>query len=356
MFPTSILKILASHLGNLHSFSLILWGFLESDLFTFAVPNTIFGVLSASAASILTSNPSVSSSPSFLSYLSPVFEVPHTPALVKHLPANQILERLPAVLVFNLANLLIFDLSNQRSPESVREDSINKPWRPIPRGKITMDQTRRLLLLAIPAALVLNYVLGVWQQGVGILILTWIYNDLRGGDELFVRELLISIAYGLFNHGSLKIAMNNGRSVTGGHHIESPQALIWTVIISGVIFTTMQVQDLKDVEGDRGRKRGTIVLFLGETTSRVSIAFFILFWSWVCVQFWRLGGFEYAAYATVASVVALRVLLIRGRGSRQDARTWRLWCLWHTSLYLLPVLSVHRHGILTAMGTLHGDI
>ncbi|KUI64407.1 hypothetical protein VM1G_11203 [Cytospora mali] len=105
-------------------------------------------------------------------------------------------------------------------------------------GKITTNQTRRIMLFVIPGTLALNYALGPWRQGVFIMVLTWLYNDLGGGDELFLRELIIAVAYGLFNSGSLDVATGPGNSL-------SPIGVVWTSIISGIILTTMQVQDLR---------------------------------------------------------------------------------------------------------------
>ncbi|KAK4160558.1 UbiA prenyltransferase family-domain-containing protein [Cladorrhinum sp. PSN259] len=285
----------------------LLWGFIESDFVTFAVPNTAFGVFGALASSMLAV--SVSSA---------------------HLSAAQILRRLPLVLAYNVANLIIFDLANQRTERSVAEDKLNKPWRPIPQGKITPEQTRRLMLAVIPFVLALNYLLGGWNQGLLITVLSWMYNDLGGGDEAFVREMVISVAYGLFNSGSLAVAVGPAYSVL------SPLGLAWTVIVSGVILTTMQVQDLKDQAGDRLRGRKTICLYLGENFSRTSIAFFVGFWSCVCGYFWALGPLTFSLVALIAAVVAVRVLFVRSPS--EDAKTWRLWCLWHASLYTLPVL------------------
>lgn len=192
-----------------------------------------------------------------------------------------------------------------------------------------MDQARRLLLTVIPATLALNYYLGAAQQGVFIAVLSWMYNDLQGGDEAFVREAIIAVAYGLFNSGSLAVA-------TGPEYSLSPRGLVWTVIVSGVILTTMQVQDLKDQEGDRTRGRKTIALYLGEQVSRTSIAFFVCFWSCACAYFWALGPGPFLLIGVTAAIVALRVLFVRSQ--KADARTWRCWCFWHASLYVLPLL------------------
>lgn len=281
----------------------LVWEFTESNFPTFVVPNTAFGVLGAVAGPRLADG--------------------QLPSLV------QIAYRVPLVVAFNWYNVLVFDLANQRSAESVEEDLINKPWRPIPSGKVTRDQTRRAMLVAIPAALGLNYMLGVWREGVFIQILTWLYNDLGGGDEL-VRDAIIAVAYGLFNQGSLQIAIGGRASVSAGGQT-------WIVIVSGVILTTMQVQDLKDQGGDRTRGRKSMPLFLGDELSRVSIAVFVLAWSCVCAFFWGLRPWAYTLTVSWGLVVALSVML--RRRPEEDSQTWKLWCIWTVSLYSLPILA-----------------
>lgn len=280
----------------------LIWEFTESNFYTFVIPNTSFGILGALAGSQVI----VGQQPSSL----------------------EVLRRLPIVVAFNWYSVLIFDLANQRSPESVEEDLVNKPWRPIPAGKVTPEQTRRGLLVAVPIALGLNYLLGVWKEGVFIHILVWLYNDLRGGDEI-VRDFIIAVAFGLFNRASLQLAI-------GGQASIGVDGNTWTGIISGVILTTMQVQDLKDQAGDRLRGRKSMPLFLGAGVSRTVIAFFVLFWSLACINFWGIPKWAYALPFVSGIVVVLSVLL--RRTPKEDARTWKLWCLWTVILYTLPVV------------------
>ncbi|ORY67581.1 UbiA prenyltransferase family-domain-containing protein [Pseudomassariella vexata] len=263
----------------------LIWEFTESNFSTFIIPNTAFGVLGALASSVL------------------------TPGSQDFSPQPwEILSRIPATLFFNWTMTFIFDLSNQRSSASVQEDSLNKPWRPIPTGKITAQQTRAVTLAMVPLSLGLCYALGVWNEGNLILVLTWLYNDLRGGDTL-ARDLIIAVEFGLFNSASLQIAAG-GRAANMGHgeNLLSDIGLRWTALISTVIWTTMQVQDLKDQAGDRVRGRMTLPLVLGERVSRLSIAGFVLFWSGVCAYFWQLPLGAYALPAAAGSIVALRIL------------------------------------------------
>ncbi|KAI1395671.1 UbiA prenyltransferase family-domain-containing protein [Hypoxylon fuscum] len=282
----------------------LIWEFTRSNFNTFVIPNTVFGLLGAF--------------------------VPAFSAVESHGPPStkEILLRLPIILGFNWYNVLVFDLGNQRSVESIREDVLNKPWRPIPTGKVTQDQTRRALLLLIPISMCVNYALGVWEQAVLVPILSYLYNDLRGGDEI-IRDPIISVAYAVANSASLKIAV-------GGRI--SAEAFAWVAMISGVILTTMQVQDLKDKAGDRSRGRRTVALFMGDLFSRTSIAFFVGFWSLVCTRFWDLGLVGFALPGLSGINVIRRVLF--KRSTRDDSRTWKWWCLWTVALYSLPVFKM----------------
>ena len=266
------------------------------------MPNTSFGILSALAGSFL------------------LHGQPPT--------SLQILQRLPLVVLFNWANVFIFELANQRSPESIKEDSVNKPWRPIPSGSVTAEQARKTLLAAVPIVMTINYVLGVWEAGVPIHILTWLYNDLRGGDEI-VRDLIIAAAYGLFNLGSLQIAMRDEALIRD-------EGYVWIAIVSGVILTTMQVQDLKDKAGDKLRGRKTMPLVVGDAASRWMIASFMPFWSVVCAAFWHAEPWMYAVLMTPAAYVEYCALFMRD--ATHDSRTWKLWCFWLATLYILPIV------------------
>jgi 4-hydroxybenzoate polyprenyltransferase len=100
----------------------------------------------------------------------------------------------------------------------------------------------------------------------------------------------------------------------------------------------MQVQDLKDQAGDRHRRRKTIPLVLGDGASRWIIASCMPIWSLVCSYYWELRPWSYALPVMMGFVVAFRA--IQKREPREDARTWRYWCLWTAFLYFLPVM--HR--------------
>ncbi|KAI1371220.1 UbiA prenyltransferase family [Hypoxylon crocopeplum] len=310
---TSSQRQIFSHLvflayKNITKAFVLFWLFTTDDAATFVAPNVAFGLCSALSAPVL---------------ITPQSNI------------TTILSRLPCVIFFNWTNLLVFDLANQRLPESAREDALNKPWRPVPRGLVTSAQVRRAMLLCIPIVLAANHLLGVGTETSLLFVLTWLYNDLMGGDENWIcRNVIIAAAFWLYNTGSAKVAGNPYSQAAG----ITEKGVLWTTIISGVILTTMHVQDLKDQEGDCARGRRLAPLVLGDRAARWTIAIPICFWSCYCTWFWEVGTAGLGVIL-LGFTVAIRCLAYSGKHS--DRRTWELWALWTASLYILPLL--HRY-------------
>jgi 4-hydroxybenzoate polyprenyltransferase len=93
-----------------------------------------------------------------------------------------ILLRTPLIFLWNWLNLLVFNIANQRLPDSITEDKVNKPWRPIPSSRLSSDEARRFLLLVVPCNLIMISCIGAFDDALLMLTLTWMYNDLGGAD------------------------------------------------------------------------------------------------------------------------------------------------------------------------------
>lgn len=134
-----------------------LWLLTISDIKAMVLPETACGIFGALSGAALTTN--------------------------IHPDVYAILRRFPQVLLWNWLNVLLFDLSNQRLPSAIIEDSINKAWRPIPAGRLTATEARHLLLLVIAVVYVESTYVGGLHEAIVVMVLTWMHNDLRGGDE-----------------------------------------------------------------------------------------------------------------------------------------------------------------------------
>ena len=284
-----------------------LWLLTYSDLDTFCLPQTSFGIFGALSGPVLTSN----ATPDFL----------------------VILSRLPQPFLWVLLNTIVFDLANQRLPESVKEDSINKPWRPLAAGRLTTRSATSLLLLATPLTFLAAWLyLGAAEEAALLFTFTWMYNDLGGSDNnVAVRNLLIAGMYVLYSSGAMRVACGVEEFTL------NPAAYQWLGIIAAVIFSTMHVQDLKDQEGDRTRGRVTLPIMVGHWAARWVIALLVLTWSAAGPMFWSLGIYGYVPSGILGASVAYRVLALRNNTA--DRRTWKLWSLWLTSLYFLPLFK-----------------
>ncbi|MCJ1246928.1 hypothetical protein MMC30_004139 [Trapelia coarctata] len=300
--PPSSLQSMPSPVSPLRNALQTLWSLTKDDIPTFLLPDTLFGLLSALAGPILTTQPT--SSP------------------------FRILQRLPLPLTFTFLNLLVFDLANQRL--SAAEDTLNKPWRPIPSGRLTPLQMRRWLLAAAPVLLAVTYALDAWRETALLLVLTWLYNDLGGGDENFVvRNLLLGAAFALYHIGALRVACGEGYEI-------SAYGMGWIAQISGVIFSTMQVQDLKDQAGDHARGRRTAPLVLGERVARWTVAGPVVGWSVLCPLYLGVRWAVFALPVSLGVVIAVRVTKLKE--VRDDKVTWFFWAGWLSCLYSLPLM------------------
>ncbi|KAF2677801.1 UbiA prenyltransferase [Lentithecium fluviatile CBS 122367] len=283
-----------------------LWLFTRSDLKTVVIPQTIFGLVVALSGPLLTTNPS----PNPLDFL----------------------RNIPKSILYIWINLLNEVMSNQRCPDSITEDSINKPWRPLPSQRLTPENTRHMQLYIIPTIYGMSLVLGGSEAAVALMVFSHMYNELDGGQENWlIRNVLNACGLSCFSVGAAIVVAGYGRySIT-------EDAYTWIGILAAVIATTVQAQDLADVEGDRARNRKTLMLVYGEGVTRWSIAVPVLFWSVACCWYWSLDFLWYLPSVLVGAVMAGRAVLMRGKAA--DEVTWKLWCLWMMVLYSLPLLK-----------------
>lgn len=68
------------------------------------------------------------------------------------------------------------------------------------------------MFISIFVVMAMNFVIGVWIETALLSILTCLYNNLKGGDEIF-RDLMTTIAFSLYNHGWLVLAIPVNTSI-----------------------------------------------------------------------------------------------------------------------------------------------
>lgn len=178
----------------------------------------------------------------------------------------------------------------------------------------------------------ISMVLGGFSASVTLMAIIWLYNDLDGGGAgPWQRNTFNAAGLSCFGWGTVAVLLGDGEVV--------PPLIIrkWLVLMSAVITTTVHAQDFPDIKSDSARGRKTMPLLHGQAWSRRGLAVLVLFWSIVCLSFWGIETpLTWAALLIIGGTMA--ALTTIGLGGFYDSVVWRLWCVWLTVLYLLPLL------------------
>jgi hypothetical protein len=100
-------------------------------------------------------------------------------------------------------HLLQFCVANQIG--SVSEDAINKPWRPLPSGRISPPVARSLRYALPPFCLLLSFAHETISASILLIIATYLNNDLEFGEHWSSRNVMCAVGYWAFNHGAATI-------------------------------------------------------------------------------------------------------------------------------------------------------
>lgn len=164
-----------------------LWLFTFNDLKTMVIPSTAFAVSNGLAAYQAGSPSSHGRGPL-------IFTI-----------------RIPIILLRAWINLLAFAVNNQRQPNALEEDRLNKPWRPMPAKRLNQAQAKSLGLATYPIAIHASILLGGGTAQCTLLVLfEYLYNDMRGGDaNWLLRKILNACGFTCFASGALEVALQS---------------------------------------------------------------------------------------------------------------------------------------------------
>ncbi|KAI1370585.1 UbiA prenyltransferase family-domain-containing protein [Hypoxylon crocopeplum] len=269
--------------------------FTSNDHKTILVPCTVFGIANAFASSLS-----------------------HDTAIASHHIHPDLAWRSFLVLIWVWVNLLPLCINNQRSALSIAEDSINKPWRPLPSGRLPPRHAKRIMVVFYAFAHSLDALMGCGlRQSMGLVFFSAWYSRLGGGDSHpLVRNFINAAGYICFTSGAMEVAL--GTPLSGDEQLAG-----WFGIIGGVITTTMHIQDMYDQEGDAGRGRRTMPLVIGDVPARWVIAFWMVIWGIFCLRFWDNTLMIQGIMLVIAMLVGFRTIMYRTVSS--DKTTFVIW-------------------------------
>ncbi|KAG9309607.1 UbiA prenyltransferase family-domain-containing protein [Chiua virens] len=237
-------------------------------------------------------------------------------------------------------HVLQFNLPNQiKAPE---EDRVNKPWRPIPAGRVTLYNVTIFRWLIVPLCLVYSsfYSIQLVFASIEMQLFTLWYNDLGGDRHWLLKNILPAFIYAFTELGGTLSAGCDPTRVS-----ETAKLAVQLTVV--VFSSTLQCQDFKDVEGDRLTGRRSIPIVF-PVTSRFVAGFGLPMWSLFLCWIWDIDWFCTLAFVTYGGFVGARFFFLRTR----DADKWscKYYSIWFSLHHLLPGYWNYLHGSVVCRG------
>lgn len=183
----------------------------------------------------------------------------------KDLPQHLILS-----LIYACLYIYTFCLSNQIN--SVEEDRINKPYRPLPTGLVSRRSTIHRIIAYNIIYLVIAYLLGIFWISIGWQIVSCLLN-IWGWSNHWITKNLFGMTIGTFLLLSAQWAI-----ASPGEGISLNTYLYFT-FISLWAGASLPIQDLRDEEGDRKMGRKTLTIALGNRNGRL-----LMIWEYLLIS------------------------------------------------------------------------
>jgi len=223
-------------------------------------------------------------------------------------------------------HILQFDVANQIV--GVDEDRQNKPDRPIPAGRISIEDATVLRWVLVPICLLYSFSYSVQTFWASFLLsaLTIFYNELGAHAGVWVlRNCTNALGYASFEMGATLIASDRHRLDT--------TALCSIIISAGILATTYQAQDMKDIHGDRAIGRHTLPIVLPKV-ARPSILIGLAAWSLGLVLLWKLDMATALLFMSVGLFTGYRFMARKSVPDDQISFYW--YNVWISCVHALP--------------------
>ncbi|KAL2273703.1 hypothetical protein FJTKL_04157 [Diaporthe vaccinii] len=228
---------------------------------------------------------------------------------------------------------LWFDCSNQKDPGSIEEDRVNKPWRAIPSGRLSVEGAQRWYVVSACIMPAVAALLGGLPEAIAFMLETWAYDSLGGGSTWWGRSMINPLFFSTGQLGATRVvAVATSTTV-------SKAGYEWCILHALLILTTIHTQDFRDFEGDKARGRNTLPLAMGEGLTRVVMSSFIVFWSFACPAYWECSVLGYLLPGLIGITTACRFLLCT-KDRKADRVSFNFYSmLWLPAIYATPMFS-----------------
>ncbi|KAF5370384.1 hypothetical protein D9758_006900 [Tetrapyrgos nigripes] len=223
-------------------------------------------------------------------------------------------------------HLLLCNVSNQcRSKE---EDKMNRPWRPVPAGRLTEAQAVQLrwATAGICVAWSATYGFDLVLTTLGLIFTTFMYDEMGLAGHVIGKNFCNIGGYTTFEIGATKII---------GSYRDLDLVASLAVTISGIlIFTTIQAQDFPDVKGDTALGRITFPIYAPEFSRQFTVLCMIA-WSVFLSWFWDIGNGTNFVFVLMGTYVGMRYY--EWRTEMDDKKSYLIFNMWLMLAHCLPL-------------------
>ncbi|TFK49264.1 hypothetical protein OE88DRAFT_403802 [Heliocybe sulcata] len=238
-------------------------------------------------------------------------------------------------ILWTWLHLLQFCVSNQTL--SVDEDAANKPWRPLPSGRISIATAETLRWWMTPLCIAYSARQGVLLPSIALTVMTYVHNELGFHSGWLGKNVCSALGYMAFEWGAIAIASSSRLLNIPAQHWTN---VINAVAISGLLLlTTIHAQDFKDVVGDRLQGRRTLPIAM-PSLSRTSLFVAMSFWSFLLPQLWQVDLSIALPFGALGFLVGLQCYWYRS--AKADRIMYMIYNVWLGWALILPVLG-HRY-------------
>ncbi|PCH34874.1 hypothetical protein WOLCODRAFT_79171 [Wolfiporia cocos MD-104 SS10] len=221
------------------------------------------------------------------------------------------------------AHQLLCNVSNQANGS---EDAMNKPWRPLPSGRITQSQIKVLRWVVVLACILLSTLNGADMVLVSLALtaVTTVYDEFGLSGHPFGKNACALGGYMAIELGTTKIM---------GRELDTVSKS--AVVISGLlILTTIHAQDFADVEADAASGRVTFPIYAPRLSRLVTLTTAVA-WSLGLSWYWKIGPTFEWMFIAMGTAIGLRYFFYRTR--KADQLSYILFNVWLMAAHVLPL-------------------
>lgn len=238
----------------------------------------------------------------------------------------------PFITSLSYAVLYIYTFCISNQLDGIAEDRLNKPYRPLVTGLVSLKATRIRMYAYNALYLLYALFLGIFWFSLAWIVVSF-YLNMWGGSNHWVTKNLVGMTLGTFILFNVQwsIALTPGQGI-------SLNLEVYFLLMSAWAGFALPIQDLRDTAGDLQGGRNTLPIAVGDQKARLILSihyFFFLPAIFGCAML-SIDSLQKLLYTPLhLSIFLIQLLvhwiisfrLLKYRSPEQDHKTYHIFVL-----------------------------